>query len=259
MNNFCILSIIKNEHKYLEEWIQYHINLGINKIYLFEDIDSESHLEITKKYKEVSLLSVLDLYTEKEDIIDKRRQGKFLQVIFLKKAFIYIKNIENSGWCFVIDTDEFVALNDNNTLSTVLEFYKTCKLVVLKWKNYGASGYIKSPGESVKYYTKECCILEKDSLRYTNNKIAYNLNSGINLRYHHATKNQYRIYLSDKIYIKHYITKSWEDYVWKLTKRGMSCSNNRTINDFFEYNPELMEQKEKLINTINYVLDNRIK
>jgi hypothetical protein len=39
--------MIKNEHQYLKEWIDYHLNLGIDAIYLAEDITSDSHKEIT--------------------------------------------------------------------------------------------------------------------------------------------------------------------------------------------------------------------
>lgn len=46
----CILTIIKNEHQYLDEWIQYHLNLGIDALFIYEDIDSDSHLEIAQKY-----------------------------------------------------------------------------------------------------------------------------------------------------------------------------------------------------------------
>ena len=62
----CIITIIKNEHLYLDEWITYHLNIGISHIFLYEDIDSESHKSITDKYfNEVTLNSVLSLLSEK--------------------------------------------------------------------------------------------------------------------------------------------------------------------------------------------------
>lgn len=32
----AIFTNIKNEHRYLEEWLEYHIRLGINKFILYE-------------------------------------------------------------------------------------------------------------------------------------------------------------------------------------------------------------------------------
>ena len=80
----CILTVIKNEHEYLDEWIKYHLDLGIDHIFIFEDIDSDfksieqkensdklvktfkSEIikhdnEVVKSYKEDKKLSVDDI------------------------------------------------------------------------------------------------------------------------------------------------------------------------------------------------------
>ena len=58
--NVCIITVIKNEQEYLNEWIRYHLDLGIDHLFIFEDKGSESHKEITDKYSSdrVSLNSV---------------------------------------------------------------------------------------------------------------------------------------------------------------------------------------------------------
>jgi hypothetical protein len=43
----CILTIIKNEHEYLDEWIRYHLDLGIDHIFIYVYI---SLLEIDNIY-----------------------------------------------------------------------------------------------------------------------------------------------------------------------------------------------------------------
>ncbi len=53
-----ICAIIKDEHKYLKEWIDYHLNLGFSKIFLFEDYGSKSHASITESYPSVLLESL---------------------------------------------------------------------------------------------------------------------------------------------------------------------------------------------------------
>jgi hypothetical protein len=66
MNN-CILTIIKNEHLYLDEWIQYHLNIGVDHIFIFEDIDSNSHHEIVQPYSnQITLFSISTILTEAE-------------------------------------------------------------------------------------------------------------------------------------------------------------------------------------------------
>ena len=92
----CILTVIKNEHEYLDEWIRYHLDLGIDHIFIFEDIDSESHKEITDKYgNKVSLNSisiVLDDENKKKVIEYKLTKSKNPQEIYFPKGLTYIKN-----------------------------------------------------------------------------------------------------------------------------------------------------------------------
>ena len=54
----CIFTVIKDEQEYIEDFIRYHINLGVDTLFVFEDIDSSSHKEITDNYDQVSLHSV---------------------------------------------------------------------------------------------------------------------------------------------------------------------------------------------------------
>ena len=66
-NTSCILTVIKNEQEYLDEWIKYHLDLGIDHIFIFEDIDSDSHKEICDKYGvKVSLDSILSILDENQ-------------------------------------------------------------------------------------------------------------------------------------------------------------------------------------------------
>lgn len=57
---YHICAIIKDEQLFLKEWIDYHLNLGFNKIVLFEDFDSTSHKDITDSYDNVELIPLRD-------------------------------------------------------------------------------------------------------------------------------------------------------------------------------------------------------
>ena len=46
------------------------------------------------------------------------------------------------------------------------------------------------------------------------------------------------------MYIRHYITKSFDEYLWKLNTRGMFYKHHRDINEFFVYNPEMQNNPE---------------
>ena len=270
----CILTIIKNEHQYLDEWIKYHLNLGVSHIFIFEDIDSLSHKEITDKYSSfVTLNPISNLLKEHEiKLVNKLKETKATnpQFIYLEKAIWYIKNNFNYNWCFVIDVDEFITLeNTTDKLINLLDIYKEYDAVLLQWECYGANGLINKPDYSEKgvldIYTKPTTGYVPGKYPDSfSKKIIYNLNNykrsfwnGVHQpadicnfcntdlkrdRKYHCFKN---------IYIRHYVTKSWEEYVWKKKSRGYFMGFRRTFDAFFKINPELQFKEEELLSQID--------
>ena len=152
----CILTIIKNEHLYLDEWITYHTNLGINHFFIVEDIDSESHKEITDKYDNVTLMCIKDIVPEEtyEKIMSNMKKNikNVTQRIMISFMLNYIKDNEHEyDWCFVIDNDEFLTLeNADASLDDILNMFADYDAFAMKWKVYGASGLVFKPDYKVK-------------------------------------------------------------------------------------------------------------
>ena len=80
--NLCICQLIKDEQQYIEEWIEYHHNLGFNKFYLIEDWNSSSHKEILQKYDYVELHKLLDICNDEE--LSLLNKGVYRQKIVYK-------------------------------------------------------------------------------------------------------------------------------------------------------------------------------
>lgn len=51
----AICAIIKDEHLFLKEWIDWHLSSGFDAIHLFEDKGSKNHEGIIKEYNNVFL------------------------------------------------------------------------------------------------------------------------------------------------------------------------------------------------------------
>lgn len=256
----CILSVIKNEQEYLDEWIQYHLNLGIDHIFLFEDIDSESHKDICDKYGDkVSLNGVFDILEakDKERVIElKRTKASNPQYIYIRKGLSYVKNVCmcQYKWCFVIDNDEFITLGDvNSKLEDIVSLYQDYDAFIMSWKCYGANGLINKPDYTNKgiidTYTEEIQGYIPTVTPQSLAKTCYNLDTYQEkyflythqpsryckfCRTNFETDRNKVIY--DNIYIRHYITKSWEEYVWKRTKRGFLYGKIRDYDFFFKVN-----------------------
>ena len=104
-----ICAIIKDEHLFLEEWIDWHLGLGFDAIHLFEDKGSKSHKEICEKYSNVYLRRYEDDGEVRELLAE---QGSSYRQLVLYEWF------GNSykgkyDWVAFIDIDEFIMFDEN--------------------------------------------------------------------------------------------------------------------------------------------------
>lgn len=256
---FAILSIIKDENEYLGEWINYHQNLlGDVEFYLFEDVGSTPHGTVCSAYSNVHLFSVLCLYEASRhgDIISFRKDKKqFLQGAFLRRAFKRLLGNPNfkADWLFIIDADEF--LEANSSLPMALEKYSHQKTLYIPWHNFNANGHIDKPiGCVIENFTERCGYLPFDERNKCYCKIGYNVKlcDGETMKSNHIAP--IGTPTADDIWLNHYITKSWEEYAWKILKRGMCHNSHRKLEDFFVYNPSMLPIKDKLIGKVKTVL-----
>ena len=244
----AICVIIKDEHDYLKEWIDHHLNLGIDEIYLYEDYNSKSHSAITEPYGDkVHLQSIDTIFKENEKNFSQKdiKSGSFFQHKLFQWFPIEFKNVFD--WVLFIDIDEFLILKE--PLQSFLEEYKDESAIYIKWKFYGANGHIKKPqGKVVDNYTKPI----PTSFDY-----GINYKSFVNLKkytywcnpIHGVEGGKYPItsYGDHKGFINHYFTKSWEEWKWKIFSRGDAFPGHRKINEFFILNPELKESKNSFM------------
>jgi hypothetical protein len=259
INNSCIFVVIKNEHQYLDDWLKYHLDIGVNHLFVFEDVDSKTHKDITDKYDNVTLNNIGCLF----DNINEVKSQKGFQKKYIKRGLSYIKNNFNYDWCFVLDADEFITVKGD--LPTILDRYKDYDALILQWENYGCSGHIKKPIYDKpiwEIYTEKCGYTTYDRKYCKCTKVCYNMNTFKDefvIGNHVAlcrfvkpdfSRNFGKPVFGD-IYIRHYITKSYEEYLWKLNERGMMYKNHRGINDFFEMHPQLNEDIVKEIYSKN--------
>lgn len=267
----CICTVIKNEQEYLDEWIKYHLDLGIHHIFIFEDLDSKSHKEITDKYEQVTLsriTSVLTIKQTREAQELKHTKRYNIQHLYYRNILSHLKihYASEYDWCFVIDVDEFITTENNNDLSSMLSLYEDYDAVILKWKCYGANGIIEKPDYYQKgvvdTYAKEMYGTVPDN---TNSfmKTAYNLKKyapEFFFNQHHPSEKcnwvntdyekTWEKTTYHNLFIRHYITKSFEEYVWKYTKRGFCWGGKRSIDFFFAINPDLEDRKEELMQSL---------
>lgn len=256
-----ICCIVKNEHKFIEEWIDYHLNIGFNHIYVYEDYGSDSHAELLKKYE--GRVTLIPLEGNTLGVYNHYNSGTQFQ---LYQTHIKNTKEDNSAdWVLLTDIDEFLMFEEGYNLQKLLEEYKDVSAIWLSWKMMSADGRIKSPHPElgvVEAYTKEGGRTDKD---------VWSVKSFINVQKYKGFK--HRIHVAsggvttrgettlgknitslsyEKAWLNHYFTKSWEDYCDRMFKRGNMSNNYRTFDQFFLVNTDMLPLKNKLLNEIRY-------
>ena len=271
----CIHTVIKDElDEYLTAWLNHHSPM-VDHIFIFEDIDSRSHKHITDQYPNVTLMSVLDIYADddkmRERIIKEKARGIITQMHYIKDGVTMIQDLHQYDWCFTLDVDEFITLQEPyKAITDVLSEFQDKAAVIIQWQNYGASGRIYKPNYNGRdyreFYTQKAPFNKHDAAVKITTKIVWNLNKIT--RWHlcglHCTVGDWvntkgvkdrKEICYDKMYLSHYVTRSWEEWVWKLYQRGMHCGNrHRKDEHFFEINPDMLPMHDELIEIKNNIL-----
>jgi hypothetical protein len=114
----CLVCIAKNEDYYIKEWVEYHLKLGFDKIYIFEN-------DWTCKY-------------ENEKIIKKPYNGKHRQVECYNEFLS--KNKTEYDWAAFFDVDEFLVLKKHKNIKDFLNDYENYPAIGINWVLFGDNG-----------------------------------------------------------------------------------------------------------------------
>lgn len=273
--NICIFTVIKNERDYLNDFLKYHTEMGLH-IFVFEDLFSDSHYDICKKYDNVFLHSITELYAQDElpDLIDRRTRHVPSQTDFINRGLKYIYNLNLYDWCWLIDIDEYITATC--PFPDMLNDYKDYSAVSVYWMNYGCSGHLYKPVYDrpiYDIYLERCGYELHRDRKYSNiTKFCVNMhkwNDRMKYKIHNAMVNWIKVDFTrnhaaevfEPLYLRHYITKSFEEYCHKVYVRGMHHPGHRNLDSFFEMQPQYKEQiinDKKLIDYIDNKYNIRI-
>lgn len=254
----AIATVVKDELLYIEDFIKYHLHIGIDEIFIYEDYGSVSHKEICDKYDNVYLSSILDIFPEeqREEIIQMRIDKVPSQTLYINQILKYLHPTHNEGWwVFLTDIDEFITCTEK--FPDILDRYKEHQAVLIYWQNYGCSGHIYKPDDNrppYEIYTEKCGYEKYSDEKYFKiTKFIVNMNKykpTMKFWIHCANVDFIKADMSYKrteivyepLYLRHYITKSVEEYAWKVWVRLMHHNGHRCWKSLREMDGEIYEK-----------------
>ena len=99
-------ALIKNEGKYLREWLDHYISEGVEHFYIIDNGSTDNTIEILKSYDNITLF------------IDNRKYPEY-QVAMYNDNLLPI--IKESKWTMIVDGDELMKGQNNKTIYSYLQ------------------------------------------------------------------------------------------------------------------------------------------
>jgi len=137
--SFIALIVRCINEPYVEEFVNYYIKQGIDKIYILDD---NSNKEIYDNVINNSKVTI---------IFDKIIQDYHTQFLSCKKLYKQIKDMFE--WIIVVDMDEYITTkkNINNTIKHELETtFKDCMCIKIPWVMMSCNSIVKNPDSLLK-------------------------------------------------------------------------------------------------------------
>ena len=246
----CVIA--KNENLYIREYVEYYKNLGIKKIYLYDnnDINGENFDDILNSYKNSEFIKL------------KNIRGKS-EIQLLAYNDCYQRYLNEYSWFMFLDVDEFLYIKNNKTISNYLSDNKflNCNTIFINYNEYGDSDLLKYDNRSIfKRFTQSqygACgkSITRGGIKRAKidiHKPLY-INNYCNSEGESEELYKNKIFTSkiavDNIELKHFITKSLEEFCQRLEKGWPS------IKKFTKGYYEFIEERIKYyfsLNKINY-------
>jgi hypothetical protein len=130
---FAICAVMKNEARYVAEWIEFHAAVGCSKFFLYDNESTDETRAVVEPYVRSGLVELTSW---------PRQPG---QLTAYAHALDQRFRRRDAGWVAFIDLDEFLVPEGSSVLEA-LEPFSDCAAVAVHWLVFGSSGHIDRPG-----------------------------------------------------------------------------------------------------------------
>lgn len=268
----ALCAIAKNENLYIREWVEWYKNLGISKIFLYDnnELDGERFEEVINDYIENGFVEVINRRGITKTVTSDK-DGQTLQGLCYGNC--YYGHYSEYNWMCFFDIDEFLEIYDKyDGLFDFLFDFSEFDGIRVQWKMFGDNNQLYYENKPVmKRFKKESnssydrhvkqiinCHKEFDEeLLFCAHGVLNKKYNFVNLK-KEKLKNVYMdiIYHDDlPVYLNHFYCKSTEEFFKRKYNKtsavtGINTNRNFNIdflkNQYFEHN-ERTEEKERFI------------
>lgn len=251
-----VCCMFKNESIFLEEWIKYHLVIGIDHFYMYNNNSDDNFLEILNPYIDSGIV----------DLINWPYQSSQM----LAYEDCYKKNKSETNWLTFIDIDEFVCPISSDNIKSWLQSYSNYPGVAVYWKQFGSNGKLihdKTNFVIEQYtqcwpkhstFTKMFCNMDFQMIDFSNPHIIRSKISGINT----PPVNQFKKIITlginrcsgknnSTIQINHYWGKAYDSFQEKLDNTDIHFYEDSEMN---QVRKRLLKSHEAMCTDRDYTI-----
>lgn len=263
-DKYVVFACAKNEDEYIVEWVEHYLQLGFDKIIIADNNDEETLNNILNKYIEEGIVQIFDV------------KGLHHFQCEIYDMFMHYGNYK---WCAYYDVDEFLELIQHSNIKELLDTIEE-DTISFNWLMFGSNDeYIKQSNKIQERFKNPVYpIIQCKENMFIKTIIKGGPKNGYfnhshypifseNENYKHNICGEEVVNVIDKQvfyplrykigYIKHYYTKSFEEYINK-SKRGWPDGNDDSaladINHYYMFNsnnkPNLMSISQGLFSHV---------
>ncbi len=127
----ALVGIVKNEGKFVAEWLAHYVNLGFDKIIVYNNDSIDDTAQICRRAAKIFPIEVIDWPSV---------SGQSPQVTAYNHAKGLLADFE---WVAYFDCDEFLVLHQDNNIKEFLERYQPdVGAIGINWVTFGSSGLL---------------------------------------------------------------------------------------------------------------------
>lgn len=255
-----ICGLFKNEGRFLKEWLDFHIAVGVDHFYMYNNNSDDNYLDVLNDYIEKGIVDLIDW------------PQKFPQMPAYKHCFDNRKN--ESRWIGYIDIDEFVCPKFESDIKKWLVKYSKYPSVLLYWKVFGTSGVLVHDDNRLVIEQYTSCydkpttfskLFINTKFNFVTFKSPHILNASINfcgISLYIPPVNEYKKFIcfglhrvpffkkEITIQINHYWSKAYDIFVYNKTVRSDVFSEENEKYDKYS----LLEPSENLCIVKDYTI-----
>lgn len=265
---FCFASMGRSENMYIKDIIDYYTKIGVDKFYIGDNNNKneEPMSKVLKEYISKGLVEIIDITGIRKDQTDY-----FGDVYELHKS--------ECKWMSFFDLDEYLSFRNQPNMTIQKYFsnpkFEKCNVIIINWVIYNDNNLIRYDNRSLnERFTHG--IFNQDNNRFIKSIIRGNIyfkpwdydqtshRPNHHLRTCDSNGDRAKTFNDvlkppkiDKIYLKHFVTKTVEEYLNKY-KRGYTSrylNLEGWIENFFSFNNVTKEKVKYLEDYFNITLE----